>query len=211
MSAAAGLAAGKGDPGLPASVLLPVPFAPQAPFADWSPPFDEACEEASLLLAEFALRGEPLSKERMAEEIRRMVAWEEGHGYPIDVTIAELAEIARAYFGRSATVYGGKSVTIDTLKDLLAAGHPVIVPAAGQRLGNPYFSGEGPPYHMLVLRGYEEGGFFSGEQFITNDPGTKRGEEYRYDADVLLAAIHDWTGAKETIESGRRAVLVIGE
>ncbi|MBI4122698.1 MAG: hypothetical protein HY462_01740, partial [Parcubacteria group bacterium] len=29
-------------------------------------------------------------------------------------------------------------------------------------------------------------------QFITNDPGTKRGEEFVYPYNTLINAIHDW-------------------
>ena len=77
------------------------------------------------------------------------------------------------------------------------------VPVAGRELGNPYFSGGGPWYHMLVITGYD------GNRFITNDPGTKRGEDYKYSADVLIEAIHDWTGSKDTITSGAKTAVVI--
>ena len=39
-----------------------------------------------------------------------------------------------------------------------------------------------------MIRGYDSD---KGE-FITNDPGTKRGELYRYDQDVLYNAIRDY-------------------
>jgi len=196
---------------LPESVHLEVPFAPQAPHANWDPPFDEACEEAALLLVEFGLREELLSKNRMDEEIRAMVKWEEENGYAIDITIEELAQIARDYFDRRATVFSGSDVTEDRIRELLAAGNPVIIPAAGQMLGNPYFSGEGPPYHMLVLTGYEPAGLFAGSRFVTNDPGTKRGEDFVYDVEVVMNSIHDWTGNTETIRTGEKVVLVVGE
>ena len=46
---------------------------------------------------------------------------------------------------------------------------------------------------MLVLIGYDE------NNFITNDPGTRRGEKYKYPQERVVNAIHDWTGTKETI------------
>jgi len=70
-------------------------------------------------------------------------------------------------------------------------------------LGNPYFSGEGPWYHMLVITWYDHRGF------ITNDPGTKRGEGYHYDEATLINAIHDWTGVKENIAQGGKSMLII--
>ncbi|NOS68166.1 MAG: hypothetical protein HOO67_07475, partial [Candidatus Peribacteraceae bacterium] len=84
---------------------------------------------------------------------------------------------------------------------------PVVIPAAGRDLGNPYFSGEGPWYHALTIIGFEEG--WTGDKFIVNDPGTKRGSQYKYDVDVLVSAIHDWTGVKEDIRNGRKAMVII--
>ena len=35
---------------LPASLLLEVPFTSQAPFGNWDEPYQEACEEAVMLM-----------------------------------------------------------------------------------------------------------------------------------------------------------------
>ena len=56
---------------------------------------------------------------------------------------------------------------------------------------------------MLVLTGYDE------RNFVTNDPGTRRGYGYKYTYSILYNAIHDWTGVKEDIEKGPIVVLVI--
>ncbi len=56
---------------------------------------------------------------------------------------------------------------------------------------------------MIVIIGYDE------ENFITNDPGTVRGEEYAYNQDLIMDAIHDWNGGKQTILSGQKALLVV--
>ncbi|NLG07507.1 hypothetical protein GX553_03580 [Candidatus Peribacteria bacterium] len=195
---------------LPQQIRLAVPFTPQAPHANWEPPFDEACEEASLLMVDAALRGEAtLSKQEASDRIRAMVEWQDTHSYVLDITAEQTARVAEEYLGRDAAVYMDADVTADSIRRLLAAGYPVIIPAAGQMLGNPYFSGEGPPYHMLVITGYEPGGFLRAPQFITNDPGTRRGQGYQYDEETIIFAIHDWTGSTETIREGRRAMLVL--
>jgi len=74
------------------------------------------------------------------------------------------------------------------------------VPAAGRELGNPNFTDPGPLYHMLVVRGYTE------NNFITNDVGTRKGENYQYKYDVLMNAIHDWNGGD--VNNGQRVVIV---
>ncbi|MFA7682076.1 MAG: C39 family peptidase [Candidatus Peribacteraceae bacterium] len=187
---------------VPRTIHISVPFSPQAPFANWDDPYQEACEEMSLIMVHHFLAGTPLSREDADRELLALIAWEEEHGYPQDVTITQLADIAEDYYGyRTNNVF--TEVRVETMKEELAAGNPIIVPAAGRDLGNPYFSGEGPWYHMLVITGYDA------RRFITNDPGTRRGEGFSYKYATLLNAIHDWTGVKEDIRTGVQKMLII--
>lgn len=189
---------------LPPSVLINVPFAPQAPFAVWDPLHEEACEEMSLIMVHHFLAKEPLSLADAERDLQDLIAWEREHGYGDDVSAAQIGEIAASYYADQGYRFRLlEDVTADDLRRELAAGRPVIIPAAGQLLGNPFFSGEGPPYHMLVVIGYTDDGF------ITNDPGTKRGAQYWYPTDRLLSAIHDWTGEKEGIMKGARVGVVL--
>lgn len=188
-------------PPTPYSFKLSVPFSPQAPFANWDAVHEEACEEMSLILVHHFLTKTDITPNEAETELQAMIAWETEHGYGYDVTVRELGEIAQAYYGHSFRVVENPS-TAD-LKRLLAGGDPVIVPAAGRDLGNPYFSGAGPWYHMLVLTGYND--FF----FVTNDVGTKRGKDYTYRFDTFVNAIHDWTGVKEEIRTGAKKVLIV--
>ena len=185
---------------------LTVPFTSQAPHANWDDPYQEACEEAAILMVVHYLNGTPITPEIADRDILDLVAWETDNGYGQDITAAQMAEVAEAKFGVRARVR--TDVTEETIVEELAAGNPVIVPAAGRDLGNPYFSGEGPWYHALVIVGYEEG--WTGRRwFIVNDPGTKRGSRYEYRTSVLLNAIHDWAGVKEEIRSGPKAMVIL--
>lgn len=182
-----------------------MPFAPQAPHANWDAVHQEACEEAALIMVDRYRKREPVTLDDMEGEILAMIAWETRAGMSQDADGEEVARIAREYLERSARLIEGDAVTIDALKAELAAGNPIIIPAQGQMLGNPYFSGDGPPYHMLVIIGYDE----RKGVFITNDPGTRRGQKYEYPMQVLLDAIHDWTGDKETVVDGRKVVIIV--
>ena len=178
-----------------------VPFTPQAPFAQWDAVHKEACEETSALMVLKYFAGEDIASPEAADaEIVRLV---EASGAPVDETAAEVADLLRSE-NPSLDVSLLSNPTEAQLKAVLAEGKLVIVPAAGRRLGNPFFQSPGPPYHMLVLRGYTKDG-----HVITNDPGTRRGENFAYKWDVLINAIHDWNGGD--VENGAKVVVVIGE
>lgn len=159
----------------------------------------------AMLMVVHYLNGTPLNPEIAEREIQDLVAWEHDHGYGDDVNAEKMVEIAQKKLGVRARVR--TDVTIETIKEELASGNPVVIPAAGRKLGNPYFSGDGPWYHALTIIGYKPG--WTGDYFVTNDPGTRRGQQYTYRADVLLDAIHDWTGVKEEIGNGRKAMVIL--
>lgn len=187
----------------PGSVRLTMDFASQAPLGDWNPPYDEACEESSLIIVRHFLEETSLDANVMNKEILEMVAHEESKGLPIDIDMHQLAQVAKDMFGYSTTVVEGADVTIDRIESELANGNPVILPLSGQDIGNPYYSGDGPPYHVLVVVGYD------GNNFVTHDVGTKRGEYYIYRKETIMNAIHDWNGSVDTIRSGPKRMLVV--
>lgn len=186
-------------------VVLSVPFTVQAPDADWSEPWDEGCEEAALLMVDAYLKGdrsEKLPEQKTKEQIKQMVTWEERRfGGHYDLGVADIAVIAKEYLGYQK-IRVETNGTFGALRDELRAGHPVILPAAGQLLKNPYFKQPGPPYHVFVLTG------FDGNEFIANENGTRRGADYRYSQQTLEAAWHDYQKDQPS-EAGPRSYLVL--
>lgn len=180
------------SPIIPAEYNLAVPFAPQAPFGNWGLPYQEACEEAALIMAARFFAGQKLSAKEMDDEIKKLVAWQKKRfGYYEDTTAVEVAAVARDYFKLKAQV--DYTVTAANIKKHIAQNHLVLVPAAGRILPNPYFRRPGPLYHMLVIRGYTK------DRFITNDPGTKRGRGFLYKYQDLLRAVHDWPASAKAM------------
>jgi len=169
------------------AINLSVPFQSQAPFGNWQLPYQEACEEAAVIMVEHYLSNDSLTATFMNEHILDLVSWEQEHGYKVDVSINELQIIVEEYYGRQTLVID--PVTENALTEQLNMGRAVIVPVAGRELNNPNFTPPGPIYHMLVIKGYTDDGFF-----ITNDPGTRNGADYLYESEVLMAAIRDWDG-----------------
>lgn len=186
---------------IPTSFNLNVPFTSQAPFADWNETFKEACEEASALSVHYFYQNKKFSPQIATEEILKMVDWQVNNwGGHFDLTASQTAELIEKYLGYQH-VEVIDNPTIEEIKSQIYQKHPVIVSAAGRELDNPYFRTPGPIYHMLVIKGYTE------IQFITNDPGTKRGEDFLYDYDIIMNAMHDWN--KEDILQGSKKAIVI--
>jgi hypothetical protein len=186
---------------LPDAVNLAVPFTSQAPYGIWDTFTEEACEEASFLMASFYYQGIPegaIDPAMADADFRSMVAVEESLGFGPSISAAQFVAFADAYNATQVRIVEDPSV--DDIKALLAAGNPVLVPAYGRKLGNPFFTGEGPLYHMLVLRGYTP------TTFIANDPGTRHGENYQYSYDVLMQAIGDWDG--DSPDAGARVMVI---
>ena len=186
---------------LPKKASILVPFMVQAPLADWNAPYQESCEEASIIMMDYFLRNAELNSEQANREILQLTQWEEANRYKYDVSLSELKDIVENYYGYRARI--SHDVSIASIMYEIAKGNPVIVPTAGRDLGNPYFSGDGPWYHMLVITGYNR------TYFITNDPGTRHGDGYKYKKNTLFSAIHDWTGIKEDIINGPKRMMII--
>lgn len=185
---------------IPEKTLIPVPFISQAPKKIWDALHEDACEEASLLMVENFLQKETAGTiEAQDKEIKSIVQYETKNNYGLSVTLEELAKIAQDYSGMKKPRVE-KEATIEKIKQELANGKPVIIPAAGKILPNPNFKNGGPNYHMLVVKGYDANGF------ITNDPGTRKGENFRYTFQALFNAIHDWN--PKNIMLGQKAYLV---
>jgi hypothetical protein len=157
-------------------VEISVPFLCQAPFANWDQPWQDACEEAAIIMAVHWAKGYPLEKEAGNEEILGLVRYQvKRWGGHHDLTAAKAAALMGEYYRLKGyrVVY---KFDVQAIKQELAGGSLVLAPMAGRLLGNKYYRQPGPAYHYLVFIGYDDG---KGE-FITNDPGTKRGKGYRY-------------------------------
>ena len=138
-----------------------------------------------------------------------MAAWQKKHygGY-VDTSAADTAErLIKGYAGYTK-VNVKYDVGVEEIKTELAQEHLVLVPVNGRLLKNPNFTRPGPLQHMLLIRGYDD----TKREFITNDPGTRRGNGYWYSYEVLFNAIRDYpTGDHKEIKEIRKAMIVIAQ
>jgi hypothetical protein len=177
------------------------PFVPQAPHGVWNEIYDEACEEASVVLVEYFSQNKSIDAQIMDGEIQKLVNWQnqnwQGH---FDLTVEQTAQMAKEVYNLNLEIRTINS--IEEIKNIITQNQIIIAPTAGRLLGNPYFRQPGPVYHMLVITGFDN------KDIITQDVGTKRGENYRYNEKILFNAIHDWNGSPENINDGPKQILV---
>ncbi len=196
---------------VPAEKNLAVPFTSQAPHANWDLDHNEFCEEAAVLMVgRFYQRREIANKDDTEAGLQQIKKWEVEHlGWYYDTTAAETAKIIEGLYDLKVELK--VDPTIQDIKRAIGHDQLVIVPAAGRELGNPNYTPPGPIYHMLLIRGYTDDG-----RFITNDAGTRKGEQYTYQQQVVMDAIHDWVPKEPRTEArngdvvgGQKVVLIV--
>ncbi len=205
----------------PKTLLLKVPFTPQAPTANWDLLHNEACEEAGAIMAAayFGILNPLLSKEGwispagerqggnlpaniVEDEIQKLTAWQDNNfGYHLDTTSAETAEMIEKVYGLKTKLINNFSA--DELKRELLQNHLVLISANGRKLKNPFYKRPGPIHHMLVIKGFVNG------QFVTNDPGTKRGLNYIYSFNAIYNAAADWNHEQKNVDNNRKVAIVV--
>jgi len=189
---------------IPEEFNLDIPFSSQAPFGIWDEVHKETCEETSAMMATRFIKDLGInSADEADKELLKLVDWQQNFfGFWKDTDAEQTATIIQKFYGISG-VEVKYNITLEDIKNEIVQGNPVIIPAAGRLLGNPYYTPPGPYYHMVVVRGYTK------DKIITNDPGTKHGENYAYKNDIFYNAIHDWN--KGDVINGKKAMIVVKE
>lgn len=184
-----------------------VPFTAQAPTGNWDDPlYQNACEEASILMAMRWAQGEQLTTQEALVEIKALSDYAlKNYGHFHDLSAADTTRLLQEYYDYQS-VRLVPDISAGDIKQELGSGNLVIAPVNGQLLNNPFFTPPGPLEHMLVVRGYDP----VTDEFITNDPGTKRGGGFRYAASVLEQAIRDYpTGFHLPIDQVSKVMIVV--
>lgn len=190
---------------LPKEINLDVPFTSQAPEKNWDQPWQDACEEAAVLMLAAYYQEFGLSPLFAKDELLKMVQWQEERGWGRSIEIEKIKTLVDTFVrkgdaaSRQARII--ENPTVEQIKEFVGNGTPVYVVADGKVLPNPHFRNGGPEYHALIIRGYTE------DSFITNDPGTQFGKNFSYKYHDLMQSIRDWNGG--AVKTGRRVILVI--
>ena len=178
-----------------------IDFTSQAPFGVWDALHEETCEEAALVMVYAWVNSLQFSPEFAEKEMLKLVEWQKSNlGYFENTSAGDTAKIAQTIYGLNPKILENPSVK--EIKFEIRQGNIVLMGMAGKLLNNPFFKPPGPAYHMLLLRGFDEKGFF------VNDPGTRRGNNFFYTYENLMEAAHDWNGSEETLLDSPPIALV---
>lgn len=184
-----------------------IPFTSQAPTGDWSKSiFQDGCEETSVLMLWMARNGKALTPDEVKVKLTDMATFQTKKiGHAVDTDAIDTNEYLLKQYFHITDARVERDVTLDMLKQALLEG-VVIVPTNGRALKNPNFTAPGPLEHMLVIKGYDT----KTKEFITNDPGTRKGEGYRYPEQILYDAIREYpTGKHLPIQTEQKVMIVI--
>jgi len=185
---------------LPEELNLKMTFYAQAPFGNWDYPWQETCEEASVLLIANEYLKKSWTADQFNDELLKLVEWEKTtFGDYKHTSVIQTVKILNEYLELKTLVYDNP--TFEDVQKVLARGHFIVMTFAGKKLGNPFYKNGGPNYHAMVIKGYKKG-----EKIITSDVGTRNGENYVYSWKTINNAMHDYA---EPIEDGAKRMIEV--
>lgn len=194
------------EPAELSKIILEVPYISEAPGGNFSGPWRNACEEASITMVEKYYLGEKSVSVKEAENFMTMLfeKADELYGSNKNTDAAQTAEIINNYSSYRAVVITDPA--IEEIKNELAQNRPVISLHRDFDLKNKNirFAPTLSSYHMMVIIGYDD----ETREFITNDPGDlKEGAGHRYGYDLFMASLHDYDHATEKADGPARVIF----
>lgn len=190
----------------PTKVLLEVPYVNEAPDGNFTGPWKNACEEASITMVEKYYLGEKsVSIEEAKKYMQTLFDMEDGlYGSNASTDAMQTAKIINDYSSYGAVIKDNP--TLNEIKRELIRKHPVISLHYGFDLKNKNipFSAIGSYYHVMVIVGYDD----EKKEFITNDDGDMvDGKNHRYNYDLFMNSLHDYNSSLNKTNGPARVIF----
>ncbi len=174
-------------------VNLDVPYINEAPDDNWTGPWKNACEEASMAMIEKYYFGKSTVAVNEAKVFMTMLFTKQNNiwGSNADSDAKRTAQLINDY-----TIYNAKIIgnpTVEDIKKEIQQKRPIIALHYGFDLNNkdiPFVPlPRGTSYHMTVVVGYDD----ATKEFIVNDTGDRKlGKNHRYDYGTYINSLHDF-------------------
>lgn len=183
---------------LASGMSLKMSFTSQAPEGNWSEPWYNDCEEASIVIVDSFYNNRTLTNAIAKKEILRIFAIKEkAYGRSLDEGAEKIVDLINNFLNWKARIV--ENPTIEQIKDEIDNDHPVILPTDGRKLNNRYFTTS--HYHVFVISGYDD----AKKMFIVQEPGTYRGHNYQYSYATIEKAMRDYNSTD--LSKGRRVAI----
>ena len=181
---------------------IEIPFTTQAPFGSWAQPWQDFCEEATIVMVDSFYTGRQLDKYTARDELLKIDRIKQNHlGSSLDEDAEKMTNLVNNFL--SWEIKTVENPTLKQIKTEIDANRPIIFLVHGKYLYNPYFRNGGPDYHTVLVSGYDD----ETQEFITQEPGTRYGNNFRYKYDTLLNALHDYLPELKTKEGKKIALF----
>lgn len=190
------------------SIIYNVPFVSQAPSGNWKDPRQQdSCEEASVYMAMKWINNETINKKIAENDMLAISDWENKiYGNYHDTSASDTADRLIKNYYEYNNFEVKNNINYKNIIKELNNGNLIITPVDGRKLNNPNYTAPGPDRHMILIVGYDT----LKKEFITNDPGTRMGNKYRYDEKIFENAIMDYpTGKKVEIKEINKSMIII--
>ena len=160
-------------------------FFSQAPYWNWNQPYQDACEEASLLIWYYYIKWLNKNKSEYNKDLLKMVQLEmDILWYFESTTIMEMKQIINT---RDPNIKA-KIIEHPTVRDIekeISQNNAVIAPFYGKGINNPHYALWWPEYHFMVIKWYDK------DNFITHDVWTIRWSNRHYNKKLIMENLHD--------------------
>jgi len=172
---------------------LKVPYTSEIPNGKWVKPWNNACEEAAIVMIAQYYAGNYSARLTATNAINLMLPifdfenklWNSN----ANTDATRTAKIVNDFSSFGA--YIKDNPTIEDIKNEIGAGRPVISFHYGYDLKNPNIPWRrgGSYYHVMVITGYDD----INQEFIVDDPGNdKSGLDYHYKYTTIMSSLHDY-------------------
>jgi hypothetical protein len=187
-------------------ISLKVPFTSEIPNGSWVKPWNNACEEASIVMVKGYYFGyEATTKKIAMADMSPLFKIEDKiFGSNADTDAARTAKLINDYTDFSAKVK--TNPTLEEIQNELDEGRPIIAMLNMKNIVNKYhrFRAGGSYYHVFVIIGYDE----NTQEFITNDNGNEHsGAGYRFKYNDIMKNLHDFNHTTKRADGPPRVLF----
>lgn len=173
------------------TVKLPVPYTSEIPNGSWVKPWNNACEEASIVVvSDYYFGYKSITKKIAIENMAPLFKIEDKiFGGNANTDAAQTAKLINEYTDASAVIKNNP--TLEEIKDELRNNRPVISFHYAKDLKNPNhrWRAGGSYYHVMAIVGFDD----NTQDFLVHDSGDPiSGAYYRYSYNTIMNTLHDY-------------------